>query len=351
MIWFAWRQFRTQVLVVVVLLVTLSIVLAVNGSHLLHLYDTSVLPCTQHSDCGSVTQNFESQAKWNHALDVLMLAAPALIGIFWGAPLIAREIESRTNQLAWTQSVTRSSWFIVKVVLVGSGTVIASGLLSLMITWWAGPYDALKGSPYSVFDQRDIVPVAYALFAFALGVTAGVLIRRTLPAMATTLAVFVGVRIGFGSWIRPRLIAPLHATGVFTIPTVQNVFTVPSSVGPSDWLLSEEVVTSTGRVIGQNGAIGPNGAVNFTNTANGGVAFDGVGPCPNRFPSLRPVGQSTPLNTAMQRCADSFHLRTIVTYQPQSRYWAFQWTEAAIFGVGTVALIVLSLWWVRRRIV
>lgn len=350
MIWLAWRQFRTQALVVFAVLVALGIVLAVNGSHLLHLYNTSVAPCAQHSDCASAQHNFESQAKWNRGLDALMLAVPALFGIFWGAPLVAGELETRTNQLAWTQSVTRSRWLMVKVALVGAATLIISALLTLLVTWWAGPYDRLVDSPYSVFDQRDIAPVAYALFALALGVTAGVVIRRTLPAMATALAVFVGVRIEFGAWIRPRLIPPLHATGVFSLPTPESIFIAPHNVGSSDWLISEEVVTSTGRVIGQNGAIGPNGAVNFTNTSNGGVTFDGVGRCPNKFPSLRPVGQSGQLNAAVQRCADSFHLHLIVTYQPERRYWVLQWSEAAIFAVGADALIGVSLWWVRNRI-
>lgn len=115
-------------------------------------------------------------------------------------------------------------------------------------------------------------------------------------------------------------------------------------------LTAEVVVTSTGRVVGQNGGIGPNGAINFSNTSNGGVTFEGVGRCPNPFPSLRPTGSSGILNAAVRRCADSFHLHTIVTYQPESRYWALQWTEAAIFVVAAVALVAVSLWWVRKRI-
>jgi hypothetical protein len=50
------------------------------------------------------------------------------------------------------------------------------------------------------------------------------------------------------------------------------------------------------------------------------------------------------------RCIDSFHLHTIVTYLPSSRYWALQWSEAVIFAIGAVLLTALSLWWVRKRI-
>ena len=173
MIWLAWRQFRTQAFVVAAVLAVLGIALGLDGSHLVHLYDTTVAMCRLHGDCSPVTQNFESQAKWNHALDALVLVAPALFGAFWGAPLIARELETRTNRLAWTQSVSRSRWFLVKVAALGVASLITAGLLSFMVTWWAAPYDRLMGSPYTVFDQRDVVPIAYALFAFALGVSAG----------------------------------------------------------------------------------------------------------------------------------------------------------------------------------
>jgi hypothetical protein len=59
-----------------------------------------------------------------------------------------------------------------------------------------------------VFPVRGIAPVGYAAFAFALGGTAGVLIRRTLPAMAITLAVFAAVQIIVPNWVRPISFRP-----------------------------------------------------------------------------------------------------------------------------------------------
>jgi ABC-type transport system involved in multi-copper enzyme maturation permease subunit len=262
MIWLAWRQLRSQLLVVIGVLVVLGVLLALNGSHLVHLYDTTVATCAQHNDCPSVTQNFESQAKWNHALDALVLVVPALIGIFWGAPLVARELETRTNRLAWTQSITRSRWFAVKLAVVGVASVVTASLVSLMVTWWASPYDRLQDAPYAVFDQRDIAPVAYALFAFALGVALGVLIRRTLPAMAATLVAFVAVRFVVSQWIRPRLIAPLHTITPFSAPPGPGAPFVPpgtESINPADLIVSQQTLNRAGRVIGQDGGIGSNG--------------------------------------------------------------------------------------------
>jgi hypothetical protein len=295
----------------------------------------------------SARARFQAEAKWHNPLNLLVLAVPALLGAFWGAPLVARELETRTNLLAWTQSVTRSRWFLVKFAVAGAASMITAGLLTLMVTWWASPHDRLTDAPYSVFDHRDIVPMAYALFAVALGVVLGTIIRRMLPAMAATLAAFVVIRIGFGWWIRPRILSPSHSTGVFTLPGPNSVFTAPRGVGPRDWIFSEKVVTSTGRVVGSYdlGA----GQIDGLSTASHGSSLNGVTGCANSLPRL---GHSpTPqMQAAVQRCVDSFHLHTIVTYLPSSRYWALQWSEAAIFIGGALALIAGGLWWIRRRI-
>ncbi len=133
------------------------------------------------------------------------MALPALLGMFWGAPLIARELESGTYRLAWTQGVTRSRWVLTKLAVVGGASMVAAGLMSWMLTWWASPcrHAQRQSFRFVIFDSSYIAPIGYAAFAFALGVAAGVLWRRTVPAMATTLVVFIAVRVPF---------VPLRAT-------------------------------------------------------------------------------------------------------------------------------------------
>ena len=46
-----------------------------------------------------------------------VLIAPAIVGIFWGAPLIARELETGTHRLVWNQTVTRTGWLATKLAL------------------------------------------------------------------------------------------------------------------------------------------------------------------------------------------------------------------------------------------
>jgi ABC-2 family transporter protein len=215
MMWLTWRQFRAQAIVAAAVLAAVAIALAVTGPHLAGLYASSGLAaCPAHGNCERLITAFMDQVKGStpdgllFALCIgLLLAAPGLIGVFWGAPLVTREIEAGTFRLAWNQSVTRAHWLAVKLSLIGLASMAATGLLSLMVSWWASPLDRVTGLSAGrdgtpgfdrfapvLFASRGITPIAYAAFAFALGVTVGVLIRRTVPAMAVTLAVFAADR-------------------------------------------------------------------------------------------------------------------------------------------------------------
>lgn len=358
MSWLALRQFRTQALAALGALVVLGVALVVTGPHLVHLYDATVAPCGAHHDCSSVDANFSDQARGLHNLaDDLMLVAPALVGLFWGAPLVARELETRTYQLAWTQSTTRARWIATKLALGGLMGVVAVGLLSLMVTWWSSPVDRLADMPYGTFDQRDVVPLAYAAFAFALGVASGVVIRRTLPAMAATLVGFFGVRYVVGQWVRPRLVT----LSTYTTPFqgLNALLRGGVRIGPpgtGDFPVSDVVMNPAGQVLGHSEGIGANGTVGFSYGANGKVVFDGVGTCPNRFPprvghgSIESQLPRPSVAHAMQACVNSFHLRDVVGYIAPSRYWALQWYEGAIFFVLALALAWFSWWWVGRRL-
>jgi ABC-type transport system involved in multi-copper enzyme maturation permease subunit len=207
MIRFSLLQFRAQAIVAVAGLVIAAIVLAVTGLQLAHLYDSSALATCLGTACTKSAASFQnravSYASLGRFLGFVVLGVPAVIGLFWGAPLVAREIETHTDRLAWTQGVTRSRWIAVKLAVVGVASMAVTGLLSLMITWWASPIDKASMYRWSAFDQRGIVPVAYAAFAFTLGVAAGAVIRRTLPAMAVALVVFIAAHRGGQTSLHP----------------------------------------------------------------------------------------------------------------------------------------------------
>jgi len=229
MMWLTWRQFRAQAIVAAAVLAVVAIALAVTGPHLADLYASSGLAtCQAHGNCDTLITAFMDQVKASTPDGLLfgfciglLLAAPGLIGVFWGAPLVTREIEAGTFRLAWNQSVTRARWLAVKLGLIGLASMAATGLLSVMVSWWASPLDRVTGLPAGrdgtpaldrfapvLFASRGITPIGYAAFAFALGVTVGVLIRRTVPAMAVTLAVFAVVQVVMPLWVRPHFIPP-----------------------------------------------------------------------------------------------------------------------------------------------
>jgi hypothetical protein len=347
MMWLTWRQFRAQAIVAAAALAVVAIALAVTGPHLAGLYASSGLAtCQAHGNCERLITAFMGEVKASTPDGLLfgfciglLLAAPGLIGVFWGAPLVTREIEAGTFRLAWTQSVTRARWLAVKLGLIGLASMAATGLLSLMVSWWASPLDRVTGLPAGrngtpsldrfapvLFASRGITPVAYAAFAFALGVTVGVLIRRTVPAMAVTLAVFAAIQIVMPLWVRPHFIPPSHAATALDPATIDFINTsgnghlikVGAAVNlPGAWVLGQQMVTPGGHEF-----TGPAPAACMSNTA-----------------------PFTECEAALGR----MNLRQLVTYQPASRYWAFQWYETGLFLVLAGALCGCCAWLIRRR--
>jgi ABC-2 family transporter protein len=128
---------------------------------------------------------------------LLLLVLPMLAGMFWGAPLVAREIEHGTHRLVWTQGVSRSRWAATKIGLVSIAVLVITAIYAAMLTWWITPVIETSGQRFSYifFDIHGIVLFGYVLFALALGVCAGAVTGRLLPAMATTVVGFLGTRL------------------------------------------------------------------------------------------------------------------------------------------------------------
>lgn len=340
MIWLTWRQFRAQAAVTAVALAVFAVLLIVTGIMLAGLA-ASMKFTGCHSGCATAASSFVTAADgqiYGPLFDagvVILYLAPALMGIFWGAPLVTREIEAGTFRLAWNQSVTRSRWLAAKLGLIGLAAMATAGLLSLMVSWWARPLARaleLSGSQGKfgtslnplVFAARGVAPIGYAAFAFVLGAAAGVLIRRTLPAMAVALAGFAAVQIVWPLWVRPHLIPPLQISRPFmvranselTITAPGNHMTIVGEfTKPGAWILSNHTVTPSGHIF-----TGP-----ATQACLGGL--------------------QQPCNSWLA----SKHLRTVVTYQPASRFWAFQWIDLGIFLTLAIALAALCAWWLNRR--
>jgi ABC-2 family transporter len=334
MIRFTWLRFRAQAAVAFGVLVVVAIVLALTGFHMAAVYNAAVVSCQSRGDCAAALHAFPpapDRTVWG-LLDDLVIAAPGLIGVFWGAPLVAREFETGTFRLAWTQGISRTRWLAVKLGVVGALSMIVAGLLSALATWWSRPLEQaslLNQITLTSFHTTGIVPVGYAAFAFALGVTAGLLIRRTLPAMAVTLVIFGAVQFAVPVYLRPHLIPPVTTTAPLNVASVVAwgvtdagqpgggtlfVATVPSV--PGAWMVSSEIVTPAGRPAGTEPA---------------------TAACGN--------------NTTQQSCqayVAGLHLRQVETYQPGSRYWPLQWYETGIYLAAALLLAGLCFLRIRR---
>ena len=266
MIRLSWRQFRAQAIVAAGLLVAIAVVLIATRSHLTYLYNIyakAQAACKASRDCRDVSINLSQLDKLLELLGTALVALPALVGAFWGAPLIAREFEAGTHRLAWTQSVSRTRWLAAKLGVVGLGSVLVTGLLSLMVTWWSSPIDRAHPSRFGsgMFGERNIAPIGYAAFGFALGVAAGLLIRRTLPAMAATLFGVLAVRIAFTYAVRPKLFTPVRKAVALNPDTTgfgsnnggpQTLFPNPPDL-PNAWLYSTRVVDGVRKGAGPAG--------------------------------------------------------------------------------------------------
>jgi hypothetical protein len=348
-IWLAWRQFRTQAAVAIGGLAVVALTLTITEPHLVHLYNSSVVTCRANGDCPAAIAALQTtDLRLQNGLNAVLIVVPALIGIFWGAPLIARELDAGTYRLAWTQSVTRTRWLITKIAVVGLAGMAVAGILSLMATWWFHPLDRANMNQFGTFDQRDIALIGYAAFAFALGVTIGVMIRRPLPAMAITFVAFIAVRLMDAIWVRPHLMTPVDQVLALNPNTMSYI---SSNGGPAilqpdvpfiqnAWIISTAVVDKGGHSL--TAQIVANACPNLATQLGGGPQAGGssIGPAP--------AAVQKALHDCVVKVGNTFH--QVVTYQPASRYWAFQWYEGAMFFALALLMVGFSLWWVRRRL-
>jgi ABC-type transport system involved in multi-copper enzyme maturation permease subunit len=316
MTWITWRQYRYQGALAAALLAVLAVLLLISGLHAASVWHSALTRCAKDGSCSSLAGSLSLGSPLFGALVVATSAVPLLPGLFWGAPMVAHELETGTNQFAWTQTITRRRWLAVRTGWLLLATAVLTGAVSALVTWWSGPYNAQHPDAFQVnhFDITDIAPVGYALFAMALGICASTLLRRTLPALAVTLAGFVGVRALIALWLRLHYMTPVTAYYKLTAPFV-----------PAGSYLE----------VGQ-GVFGPNGkpvALNY-----GVPNYNGI-----------PLGATCNSTDNAAPCMTAHGYRAYLTYQPVSRFWTFQGIEISIFVVLAAVLLGVTFWVLKRR--
>jgi hypothetical protein len=198
MIWVTWRQHRGMLVSVTAVLAALSLFLLVMGLKVHHDY-TALVNCHPASSdaCGALQRSFNN-TDWTmgNTILILMNFAPALLGIFTGPAVFARELETGTFRYAWTQGIGRLRWTVAKLGLLAAVIAVLTWAFSQVFAWFFDPFLGFEGMNVlakTVFDTRGIDFAAWTLVAFAVGAFLGMLIRRIVPAMAATLGAFFGL--------------------------------------------------------------------------------------------------------------------------------------------------------------
>jgi hypothetical protein len=324
MTWLVWRQYRATAAISTAALAALAAVILVDGFQIASRWHAILVACAGNSGCRQQQPDLVNGVVSD--LPYVCLIVPVVLGMLWGAPLVASELEARTSDFAWTQSVTRTRWLAVKAGWLLLAAVACGGAVSALATWWSGPINAESSTAFTPgqFDVQGIVPIGYAVFAMALGIAMGTVTRRTLPAIAVVLGGFIALRLVIENLLRPHYLA-----------AVTTYFKVTSTFTPSGqaWVLAQGAVSTTGqRVASGWGDLYP--------------ALPAA--CQRLLPGSPAAKTGVSMNTVLS-CMAAHGWRGFVTYQPAWRYWPFQGIETGIYLLLGAALIALTFVVVRRR--
>ncbi|MET8004651.1 ABC transporter permease [Nonomuraea glycinis] len=299
MIWVTWRQHRAQILLTAAFLAALGLLLLGSAIEATLYVSGHAAPGCPGSAPACAPLEVALGERYDAIYSIfgwMPLVLPALIGAFWGAPLLGREYERGTHRLAWTQAVPVWRWLAVKLAVLG-GAVVAGGLLlSLMVSLWRPVFRAGIESSFGnvgVFNMVGVAPAAWWLYAFALGTLAGTVLRRTMPAMALVVA---GV-----------------AVTMFTLFALSEHYATPERVVLSDTTVLDD---PDARLVGATW-VDPSGRE---------IDSPGAEVCPRRVDA----GRSNRNTEAWEKCLFGKGYGYAVSYHPPTMFWRFQWTEAGI---------------------
>ena len=328
MTWVIWRQYRVTAAIAGAILAAFAVLFLITGLQDATRWHAALASCAKNGTCGNLSQIVSLTTGPVdgpvYTLTILTLAVPLLFGMFWGSPAVARERETGTVQFAWTQSVTRRRWLSVKTGWLLLAGAVFGGAVAGLVTWWYAPLNALHQNQFQqgYFDLQGIVPIGYAVFAVALGIAAGTLIGRSLPALAVTAGVFLAVRLVITYWVR-----------VHYMPAVTTIYSVTQNFTPKGayWQLAQGVVLPGGQLT-TNLSVGP------------GTTYErSQGP-----PSPPHARLAEQMNSTLA-CMARLGYRSFTTYQPGYRFWPFQFIETGIFVALAAVLIAVTFFVVRRR--
>jgi hypothetical protein len=322
MIWVIWRQHRTEVAILGAIVGVLGMILLALGAQMHDLFPGDPARCVPNNPgeaCADAFDRLTEEYGYVESAMTLFYLVPVVVGAFLGAPLLAREFENGTWQLAWTQAVPRMRWLAAKLAALAGVTVALSAVFTAVLTWVRQPMDAFDGRfEYNAYDVEGLAPVAYALFAFGVATAAGAFLRRALPAFGVAFGAFLAARMAVALFARPAFDTPLIA-----------MRKVPAK-GPTDQGGYEPVTSFTNWTIDRG----------YADAAGRRLSW-------SEFYELEHAAEQAGTNRSQflhERGIQEFEV-----YHPADRFWTFQFIEAALFVGVAAVLIGAVVWRVRRR--
>lgn len=329
MIWLTWRQHRVEIIISGIILALILIVLLVTGFNIVEVsHHVGLSNCSiKHVDCSNaqsavndyVTNQAFGSPTFYTMFQYMLLALPLFVGMFVGTRLVAQEFEQGTYRLVWTQGIRWSRWLGIKSGFLAGLLLCATGIIFGVFIWWKAPVLAALAYPWTSlnYDIWGFVAIAYTLFAFALGIAAGSIVKKTVPAMAITLIVFIVLRVLIEVFLRPYLLPPL-------------VMVRPASVTQSMPIPAQSLIL--GNSVERQGK-------------------------PSSINEEQVCSMSSPKDETSQeysarynQCLVSHGFQNAVTYQPADRFWLFQGIESGIYLFLAVLLLGIAFWGTRRSL-
>jgi hypothetical protein len=304
----SWRQHRLELVLIATLGLCLTGAMAMANVQMRAAFMEVLKTCDNDSGqlCVSTSVNFSSQfGTMATAFEAAMLALPGLAGMFIGAPLMAREFEQGTARLVWTQGITRRRWLATKLGVILAVAVVATGALGIAGSLLTPAPIGMFVSRWTAFDLQGPVMVAYVIFAMTLGAAAGALIRRSVPAIAATLVVFVAIRVAVAQ-VRQQYLPPLEIDQ-----------SKVADGGSGNWFLGQRAVDMSGH------------------------------PVSNQY-YQQLMTNAGALPGSLGDYMRAHGVVVLQAYQPESRFWLFQGMEAGLFVALAAGLMVLLIWSIRR---
>jgi ABC-type transport system involved in multi-copper enzyme maturation permease subunit len=282
-----WRLHRAHAITAVVVIAAVIALIVPSGIAIANSYHHALMTCSaSHAGCGDVGDIvFGSNGVFTSLVQDLAMAFPLILGILWGAPLVPGEFDAGTEDFSWTQGITRRRWVLTNLGWALLTAAVWGGALAALFTWWRGPDNAVDGPVrFIYFDIQGVAPIAYTVFAMALGIAAGALFRRVVPAIATTLVVFIAVRIVTALCFRPLFAVTKNVSALAGNP-------------PLSYSLGQDI-----------------------------------------------LGGSHTAACQTLRCVAAHGAYNHIIYLPANRFWPLQGVESGIFLVLALALAIFTYW-------